>query len=496
MARLVRQCAGLPLALAIVAARAADSPGLPLAALADGLETEPSRLDVLDGDDQLTSVRSVFSWSLRHLSAPAAAMFGLLGVHCGPDVSLPAAASLAAASVPAARAALTELAAASLVTEHRPGRYLPHDLLRAYSAEHAATVHGEGWCRAARARSFDHYVHTLLAYAGFHPLKFAAGPPAAGVTPERLAGDAELTAWLKAEHQVLGQAAGQARETGPPGAAWRLFAVFAQSVCRNGQWQDWEHAGATALAVTQAAGDDGGIGWTRLWLGIICFHLGDVVRCRAEVAQSVAAFERSGDLHAQAVAHTYLADALTIRERTFGDRLRRPRAGAGRPPWASEGRAHAERALALFRQAGEPDDALMALSVLVDYHALEGDTGQASRYAGQAATLGSRVTAPEMRALTRAMAGYVHQARGELRAAIECFGSALAMLPGDASAWTWQRAEYLAETAETYLALGDVPAARAAWTAALDLLKRVDHPLAAQVRARLGALPAVRSPAT
>jgi DNA-binding SARP family transcriptional activator len=484
--RLVRQCAGLPLALAIVAGRAVDSPGLPLAALADGLEAESSRLDVLDVDDHLTSIRSVFSWSLRHLTAPAAQMFGLLGVHCGPDISLPAAASLAALPVPATRAALTELAAASLVTEHRPGRYLLHDLLRAYAAEHAAAACGEESCRAAMVRGFDHYVHTLLAYSGFHPLKYAAGPAAPSVTPERLAGDAELTAWLHAEHLVLGLAVEQAGEAGCPEAAWRLFTIFAQSVCRLGHWQEWEHAGQIALAAAQAAGDDNGTGWTHVWLGGICFDIGDVDRARAEVALAIEAFERSGDVHGQAVAHAYLADVLTITERRFGQQFE-PRGEAQPPPWLSDGLAHAEQSLALYQQAGCPDDMIMALCSLVDYHALGGNPELATRYADQATALAQQVTAPEMRAMTQAMQGCVRQARRELPEAIACFMSALSTL-SDSPAWTRYRAGYLGEIAESYQALGDIQSAREAWTAALDLLTRAGHPMAAQVRSRLAAL--------
>jgi tetratricopeptide (TPR) repeat protein len=488
-ARLVRQCAGLPLALAIVAGRAADSPSLPLAALADGLEAESSRLDILDGSDRLTSVRSVFSWSLRHLSASAVQMFGLLGVHRGPDVSLPATASLAGLPVPAARAALTELAAASLVTEHQPGRYLLHDLLRAYATEHAAAAYGEDWCRAAMVRTFDHYLHTLLAYSGFHPLKFAADPAVPGVRPERLAGDAELTAWLKAEHLVLGHAVDQAAEADCPAAAWRLFAVFAQSVVRTGHWQDWEQAGQTALAAARTADDENGIGWTRLWLGIICFHFAAVNRTRAEFSLAIAAFERSGDVHRQAIAHAYLADVLLITERRFDQRFNRPPTDAERPPWADEGFSHAEHALALYHQAGDPDDMLIALGVLVDYHALRGDADQASRYSDQAAVMGQQVSAPDMRAVTHVMQGRVHQARGELPEAIACFMSALSILPGDTPAWAQRRGDYLTQIAETYQALGDVQSAREAWTAALDLLNRAGHPWAAQIRSKLSTLP-------
>jgi len=488
VSRLVRQCAGLPLALAIVAGRAADLPGLPLAALADGLEAETGRLDVLDGGDHLTSVRSVFSWSLRQLSGPAAQMFGLLGVHCGPDIGVSAAASLAALPVPAARDALKELAAASLVTEHRPGRYLLHDLLRAYAAEHAASAYGEEPCRAAMIRSYDHYVHTLLGYSGFHPLKFEAAPAVPGVTTEPLTGDAELTAWLAAEHLVLSQALGQAAEAGCPGAAWRLFAIFAQSVCRHGRWRDWEHAGQTALAAARSADDDSGVGWTRLWLGTIGFDFADVDRTRAELTLAIAAFERGGDVHGQAIAHTYLADVLTISERRFGERLNRPRPDPSPRHWLVEGLAHAERALALYHQAGDPDDVLMALSVLVDYHTLRGDAKLASRYADQAVELSREVSAPDMRSMTQALLGYAHQGRREFPEAILCFRAAMSLLPGDPPSRVRQRAEYLAEIAETYQALGDVQSARDAWTTALDLLDRAGHPLAAQVRSRLRSL--------
>jgi DNA-binding SARP family transcriptional activator/tetratricopeptide (TPR) repeat protein len=489
VARLVHRCAGLPLALAIVAGRAADSPRLPLAAAANGLEAESSQLDALDGDDHLTSVRSVFSWSLRQLSPPADQMFALLGVHCGPDISLPAAASLAAAPVAAARAALRELAGASLVTEHWPGRYLLHDLLRAYAAEHAAAAYGEDWCRAAMARGFDHYLHTLSGYAGYYPLRFPIAPAAPGVTPERLADDAELSTWLKAEHLVLSLAVEQAAAAGFPGAAWRLFMPFAQSACRHGQWQSWEQAGQTALAAARAADDDSGVGWTRLWLSIICFHFADVDRLLAENALAIAAFERSGDVVGQAIAHTYRADMLPISDRRFGQWIQRQQTESSQPDWLSEGLPHAERALALFHQAGDPDAMVMTLNVLVDYHLLLGDPEQASQYAAQAVARTQHVTAPEVRAWMQAMLGRIHQARGELPEAISCFRSAQAILPDDNPAWVRQRAEYLAEIAETYQALHEIQPAREAWTTALELLERASYPLADKVRSRLQDLP-------
>ncbi|MGP4012756.1 hypothetical protein [Streptomyces sp. 4N124] len=47
-----------------------------------------------DGDDPMTDARTVFSWFHHSLAPGAARLFALLGVHPGPDISAPAAASL------------------------------------------------------------------------------------------------------------------------------------------------------------------------------------------------------------------------------------------------------------------------------------------------------------------------------------------------------------------------------------------------------------------
>jgi len=131
---LVGLCAGLPLALAIAAARAAR-PGARLDALSEELKDVQTRLDALDTGDPSVSVRAVFSWSVDNLPARQTRMFRLLGLHPGPDIAIPAAASLAGTPPAQARGDLRELARAHLISEHVPGRYAMHDLLRAYAAE-------------------------------------------------------------------------------------------------------------------------------------------------------------------------------------------------------------------------------------------------------------------------------------------------------------------------------------------------------------------------
>jgi hypothetical protein len=146
VAELTTRCGHLPLALAVIAARAAAAPALTLAALAAELADAEAaqragtagarrRLDALETGDPATSLRELLSCSRARLGPSAADMFALLGSHRRPDISVAAAASLAATSRAEARRALAELTEVSLVAEHRPGIFMMHDLIRGYAAE-------------------------------------------------------------------------------------------------------------------------------------------------------------------------------------------------------------------------------------------------------------------------------------------------------------------------------------------------------------------------
>src|SRR5205807_541760 len=106
---IVDACARLPLALAVVAARAAIRPDFPLAAVAGELRESRRGLDAFAGRDAATDVRAVFACSYLALGPAAARLFRLLGLHRGPEIGAPAAASLAGVPVPAARRLLAEL---------------------------------------------------------------------------------------------------------------------------------------------------------------------------------------------------------------------------------------------------------------------------------------------------------------------------------------------------------------------------------------------------
>jgi transcriptional regulator with XRE-family HTH domain len=155
---LIGLCAGLPLALAIAAARHAARPSHPLQALVDELRPEQDRLKVLnatDVADAVTSARAVFSWSYQSLSHHAARMFRLLAAHPGPNIAAAGAASVAGVSLDRARQLLRELVLANLVAEHADGSYTLNDLLRAYAAEQAGQT-GDGDRGPGMRRMLDH----------------------------------------------------------------------------------------------------------------------------------------------------------------------------------------------------------------------------------------------------------------------------------------------------------------------------------------------------
>ncbi len=207
---IIDRCGRLPLALAIVAARAAARPDFPLATLAEELGEgnggAGDSLDALRGGDAATNVRTAFSLSYQALSPPAARLFRLLGLHPGPDVSLPAAASLVGLPARRARPVLTELADANLVAEPRPGRFTLHDLLRAYAAEQVQKLEPERGRHAATHRMLDHYLH--CAHAAGQTLaptrdRIELAAPQPGTSQENLAHEAAALDWFTTERMVL-----------------------------------------------------------------------------------------------------------------------------------------------------------------------------------------------------------------------------------------------------------------------------------------------------
>ncbi|MEU8656248.1 AfsR/SARP family transcriptional regulator, partial [Actinoplanes philippinensis] len=205
MGEIVAVCGGLPLALAVVAARIATNPTFTLAAIAEELRGSGG-LDGFAAPGVTRDPRSVFSWSYRHLPAEAAALFRHLALHPGPDVTVATAASLTGAAPATVRTWMNHLVEAHLIREHRPGRFRFHDLLRAYAAELADSHDDDGTRATVVRRGLDHYLHSAMTATALllpqrHPITVL--PPAPGVRPEAVTTEAEALDWFDSEYQNL-----------------------------------------------------------------------------------------------------------------------------------------------------------------------------------------------------------------------------------------------------------------------------------------------------
>jgi DNA-binding SARP family transcriptional activator/transcriptional regulator with XRE-family HTH domain len=280
VSELTALCGSLPLALRDAAARAVARPDLPLVRLVTEMRGTRRRLDALETGEPVTSVRMVFSWSRARLGNSASRMFRLLGVHPGPDITVPAAASLAGLSTEQAYLALAELCDEHLLTEHVPGRYTLHDLLRTYAAEEASIREKEADRRGAVHRALDHYLHAgIMASRFLYPreTEVTSASPQPGVTLNKIGGPGQAADWFENEQHVLFAVIRQAAEGGYAPYAWQLPWITAWYFQGEACWQRLAAAQESALAVAAGLGDITGLVMAGVHLGWLRFLLGDVV---------------------------------------------------------------------------------------------------------------------------------------------------------------------------------------------------------------------------
>jgi DNA-binding SARP family transcriptional activator/tetratricopeptide (TPR) repeat protein len=465
---IITHCARLPLALTIAAAHAAVQPQLPLHALAAELRDVRDRLDALDGGTPTIDVRTVFSWSYRTLTSATARLFRLLGLHPGPDLSTPAAASLAGLPQLEVRPLLAELARAHLIIEHAPGRYTFHDLLRAYAAERAHEVDASDQRHAAIRRVLDHYLYTACAAERLlspHREPIALAPPVAGLSPECFSDHQEAMAWFGAEHRVLLAAVTRAADTGFDVHTWQLSWILSTFLYRRGHWDDWIATQRAALAATQRLGDPGSELRIRLSLGGACIQSGRYGDALTHLRRALELSTQAGDPSGAALAHLNLTEAWT------------------RQDHHAQALHHAQQAHDLFRAAGNRNRQANALNAIGWCHAQLGHYEHALASCEQALTLHEELGDQRGQAETWDSVGYAHHRLGHHAEAVRCYQRALDLYRFLGN--RYYQADTLTHLGDTHHAAGDSDAAAAAWHHALAILDDLGHPAAEQLRARI-----------
>jgi DNA-binding SARP family transcriptional activator/tetratricopeptide (TPR) repeat protein len=468
---IIEACAGLPLALSIAAGRAASRPKRPLTELAAELHDARGRLDALEVGDAVTNVRAVLSWSYDQLSEPAARMFRLLGVHPGPDISLSAAASLAGMARPEAGAALRELTRTHMVAEYLSARFTFHDLLRAYAADQAERRDPEPELRAAAHRVLDHYLHTAMAAARrFSPLRsqLQLTTPQPGVLPADVVDKDQAMAWFDAEVPVLLALIAYADANGFDTYAWQIPWTLGPFFNRRGRWRDYIASQETALAAARRLGDTLALAHAHHLLGHVQSQVGEYDAADPNFRKALDLFRELGDRGNEAVVLNGLAGMLEKQERYQEalavelDALRMLKAVGH---WWTQ--ATLENGVGwLYAHLGQYDRALTHCQRALSLHRDSGHRG------GTADTLDSL--------------GYVYLHLGDMAQAKAHYTRAIEAYREIGS--PFGEGNSLAGLGDALLAEGDAKAAERAWHQSVDILDRLPHPLADEVRARLRGL--------
>src|SRR5215469_2317066 len=398
-------CARLPLALTVVAARAAGSSPRPLASIAAELRTARNRLSALESGESATSVRSVLSWSYSSLSPAGARMFRLLGVHPGPDISVPAAASLAAVTTAQARAAIAELQRAHLLTEHVRDRYSFHDLLRAYARERAWADEPEPARAAAAGRALEHYLHSACAAAlVLNPARAPITLPqaGAGVTPE-ICGHKQATDWFDAEHAVLIAAARLAADTRHDAHTWQLAWALTEYLDRSGFWDEWAALWQAGVTAAKRTGDRSVNARAAQSLARAYIRLSRYEDARVHLRRSLDIYATVHDPVGQAQAHLNLA--------WLCDRLGSP----------EEALQNARAARDLYRTVGDEHGEADCLNAIGWYCGRTGDADAALAACEQAVALLRKLDDPLGEAMAWDSLGYAHHRLDQRDRAATCY---------------------------------------------------------------------------
>lgn len=308
LAAIARRCAHLPLALVVAAGRAWTRPDISLEELAGQLDPPDGRLGALDGGDPAIDVRTVLSWSYRQLDAEHARLFRLLAIHPGPDISVPAAASLAHRPRPEAQRMLVELEAMNMLEPRGPGRYRLHSLLRAFADEQGA-VHesAEDRCAAYR-RLVDCYLLTAIAADALlvsHSVLTELGlEPGPGVDAVRFEDPREARDWLDLERATLSCLVADAAAAGLDAQVWQLACAQSFSLERAGRWAEELAHGRLALAAARRLEDPVAEAHVeRLFARALPRFCGDVAGGLAHVERALGLYTAAG--HELGIAESY-----------------------------------------------------------------------------------------------------------------------------------------------------------------------------------------------
>ena len=467
--RFVRYCGGLPLAIRILAVRAAQFPDLPLDEFVDSLDSDLlGSFDLADGEG--TNIRSVLSYSYQALEPSTARLLRLLGLLTGVDFAAPAAAAVAGQDLATTRPMLETLAAAHLLAQPRPGRYQFHDLIRAYAGEAASQLDPASQREAALDRLLGWYLASALnASRRMRPERYyrllELDDLEGGLT---FAEYHDALDWFGEESGNLIAAVHLARRLRRDDACWKLAWLLQSHFVTRSRLDDWRSVFAVALEAARASGHRPGEAGILSGLGVVNGVARQYDESRRYLEQVLAIQRELGAREGEARAQYNLAMAAHHIDDCA---------------WAYE---HGMQALEIVRELGLGVLEASVLRALGDICTSLGDHEQALRLADAALAVLGPDGEPVDTRFTQHTRGLALVGLGRLDEGIACIRDSVEMF--FAMGEQYEAADVLAQLGTIHLRHGDPALARECWLRSVRLLTELGHPDADDVRAKLAAL--------
>ncbi len=406
---IARLCGYLPLAVGMIARQLHHHPAWTPGGLAAELSAARDRLELMHAEN--LSVAAAFDLSYRDLSAGQQRLFRRLGLHPGDDIETWAAASLAGTDVAEARRDLAALYDQHLLSEHAPGRYRLHDLIREHARSRASEDAAPEPAQAI-GRLLDYYAHAAAASRLIIRRPPAGERPVPG-TPPQYAPDLPTreaaAAWMEAERLNL-QAAAQ---------------------------HDVPH-----YAASIAASMHGFLRTRNYWDQALALH-----------QNALAAARNTRDRAAEARALADLGDTLYL---------------CVDYPHAASALTHARR---LYHELGDRTGEASVLSTLGVVHDFAGDAAAATANQEQSLALYKEIGDPLGQATALNRLGWLTSAAGDYQAAAALQQEAFTLFRGAAD--PLGEANALASLGRTHLRTGDQSAATTELRESLDLFHSI-----------------------
>ncbi|MCW3816377.1 tetratricopeptide repeat protein [Micromonospora sp. DR5-3] len=470
-AQVVRHCAGLPLALRIIGARVAARPDAPLGGLAERMDDEGRRLDLLEVGD-LSMRASLHLGYQAFADAPQderrriGRLFRLAALPDWADATAYGCAALADLPVPVAERALEALVDAHLIESAGDGRYRFHDIVRLYARERAQHTDDPADREAALSRLTGWlFATTATAARLLYPQEKLPSAPSGPGQP--LADTADAWAWFEREHTNLLMIARQQVSAGQTLTEVRdLALVVVKFIDYSGYTAEQQQFGHLAVEAAQRLGDRSGTAMALNIVAVALLRQGRHDEAIPLLARNLAVQRELGDRAREAACLNNLGNALRDKGDLDGA-LRQLRA-----------------ALAIRRELGDRHKEGSVLDNLALVHQRRGEFQQAVDHHQAGLAIAAEGTDPlwEAQALvnfaeTLQLAGGHEAAVGRATESLEIcrryrhqrgIGLALRVL-GDA-----------------YASLGRAAEARRHWREALARLDGLDREACAKLRAALG----------